>query len=130
MKTSGLSPEIHKASCCSNLSFHTPHPLLNDTETVGVLLEISAKSENGMSHIHFSVGIWLCGKIVEEDVCSEVESPVDEKESVEYNTSADSGRNDSGKTSCPGSAEAEKHYLTPKPSYATYTGLIACGKTR
>lgn len=88
----------------TNFLLHTPHPLGIDAEAVGVLLEISAKSENGASYIPLSVGMRLRGVIVEEDKKSEEGSSKDEKESVEYNTSADSGRNDSGKASKPGSA--------------------------
>lgn len=80
--------------------------------------------------MNLTVGICRRGKNEEEDNEPKKEPSVDEKEWVEYATSADPGRNDTGRTSEPGSAKSDKPTEADTHLYATYTALKAIGKPK
>lgn len=77
-----------------------------DPNATGLSFEMSTKADNGYVTIPLTVGLCLCGVILEEDECSVKEPSVDLKECSEYTTSADSLCNDPSKARSFSSAEA------------------------
>lgn len=75
-------------------------------DTAGVLFEVSAIANGDCRWSYLTVGMCLCGVLLVDDVWSVDDSSVDDKEWVEYSTSADSGCNDSGWARVFGMAEA------------------------